>query len=269
MDPLPRRDSLILLAVLGTGVFLAGLELTRQATAIAVNNKKFATLEDVYLHDAGTAALPVIYDRGTLTMTRVRMANCASACVVVTDATNADTLTVKHSDFKGAGGVALDVQQCQSGKMALVAQSNVFTGYAQALRSACSGFLNVVNNTFEANGTGVAYAAVANANNVLRNNVFTGQTVAAASCGGATFASRDYHLLFANASSGCLGGDPNGLGSDPQYVFAAARDYRLQLGSPAIDAALDLGLYLVSAFPAAPGPLFLGGGPDRGGRESF
>ena len=27
MDPLPRRDSLVLLAVLGTGVFLAGLEL--------------------------------------------------------------------------------------------------------------------------------------------------------------------------------------------------------------------------------------------------
>ncbi|MHB8892584.1 MAG: MFS transporter [Candidatus Limnocylindrales bacterium] len=34
MDPLPRRDSLILLAVLGTGVFLAGLELMITAVAL-------------------------------------------------------------------------------------------------------------------------------------------------------------------------------------------------------------------------------------------
>jgi hypothetical protein len=197
------------------------------------------------------------------------MANCASTCVVVTDATNADTLTVRYSDFKGAGGVAVDVQQCQAGKLALLAQSNAFTGYAEAVRSACNGFFNAVNNTFEANGTGISYAAAAVPNHVLRNNVFTNQTVAAASCGGATFASRDYHLLFGNASNGCLGGDPNELAADPQYVFPAARDYRLQLGSPAIDTALDLGLWLVSAFPAAPGPQFMGAGPDRGGRESF
>ncbi len=252
-----------------TPVLVAGLELTRQATAITLNNKRFLVLEDVYLHDVGSAGASAIFDRGTLTLRRVRMANCASSCVAVIDATNADTLTVTHSEFRGAGGIALDAQQCQAGKLTLVAQSNVFVGFAQAVRQVCSGFTNVVNNTFEANGTGIAYPAIGTANHVLRNNVFTNQTVAAASCGGATFTSRDYHVLFGNASSGCLGGDPSTLGTDPQYVFAAARDYRLQLGSPSIDTALDLGLYLIPAFPAAPGPQFLGAGPDRGGRESF
>ena len=257
----------------GQPLVLAGLEFTRQTTPIFVASKRFVVFEDVYFHGLGTAGTPAVEDRGTVTLTRVRMANCASTCLLLTDSSNSDLLTVRHSDFKGNGGAgtAIEAQQCKSGRLALSVQSNAFSGFAQAVRvgAACPGFTAILDNTFEANGSGLVYAAGASPNHVLRNNVFTNQTAAAASCGGATFANRDYHVLFGNASDGCLAGDPNALAADPQYVFPAARDYRLQLGSPAVDSAVDLGLYLMPGFPAAPGPRFMGAGPDRGGRESF
>ena len=193
-----------------------------------------------------------------------------ATCVLVTDSANADTLAVRYSDFKGTGsGTGIDVQQCTNNKIALDAAGNVFTGFSQAVRSYCFGYVSALNNTFEANGTGLAFLLPGGSGHVVRNNIFTNHTASAASCAFTTFAARDYHVLFGNASNGCLGGDPNTLASDPQYVFAASRDYRLRLGSPAVDTALDLGLYLLPAFPAAPGPRFLGAGPDRGGRESF
>jgi hypothetical protein len=252
-------------------VVIAGLELTRQTTAVTLRGGRYATLEEVYLHD-----MAGIVDCGTLTLTRARMARCVlpgggqASCVRVTNACGAGTprtLTVQYSDFDGGGSTyeAIDVEQCTAGVPGLYALGNVFSGFTRGIDIDCAPS-TVVHNTFHANGTGVLYAGNGH---VLRDNIFSSQTTSAVDCAGVTFTSRDYHLLFQNASNGCLAGDPGTLASDPQYVFPAARDYRLQLGSPSIDSAVDLGLYLLPAFPAAPGPRYIGAGPDRGGRESF
>ena len=68
--------------------------------------------------------------------------------------------------------------------------------------AACRGATTILNSTFEANGTGVTYSPAASSGHALRNNVFTNQTVAAATCGGATFASRDYHVFFGTETNG-------------------------------------------------------------------
>jgi hypothetical protein len=55
------------------------------------------------------------------------------------------------------------------------------------------------------------------------------------------------------------------LRQNPQYVSAAAGDFRLSYGSPAVDRAPPTGLDVNGA---APGD-FLGVGPDFGGRETY
>jgi PKD repeat protein len=267
----------------GTPVSITGLEMTRLAMPVAVQNKKGLLLQDVYLHDGAG-----ISDAGTLTLIRVRMARCTTRCVEVTDASGADTLKVRYSDFRGAAGtVGIQFTQCAAGKLALVAQSNAFSGFQTAIEqtNTCSGFTQILANTFEANGTAVSYynGALNSFTHVLQNNVFTNQSVAAVDCGGATttFTTRNYHQLFQNASAGCIGADPFTLSpQDPYYVLSAGRDYRLNhfipagkpgAGSinPAIDSAFDAGtLYFLPAYPAS-NPRFLGLGPDRGGRESY
>ncbi len=102
-----------------------------------------------------------------------------------------------------------------------------------------------------------------------RTGAVSGNGTAALNCGGPTFGTRDRHLLFQNASNGCvLPGDPGALTGDPAYLFAPAGDYRVGLGSPAVDSAIDLGLDLLPQYPAT-NPRFLGAGPDRGGVESW
>ncbi|HET8541218.1 MAG TPA: hypothetical protein VFL83_15190 [Anaeromyxobacter sp.] len=254
------------LAFTGNRTRVVGLELANQTTPLSVGNRRILTLEDCDLHD-----MPGIAVYGTLTLTRVRMARCAGQCVYVTDASNSDTLTVRHSTFLGgAGAVGIDIAQCKPGKVALVSQSNVFAGLSTAVRlgNLCTGSTDVRHTTFASNGTGVSYPAVASPGHVLRNAIFSGHATAAVACGLATFASRDRHLLHQNASSGCLGGDPGTLAGDPLYLFGPAGDYRVGLGSPAVDSALDLGLFLLPQYPATT-PRFLGAGPDRGGRETW
>jgi hypothetical protein len=255
------------LTINGNRARIVGLELANQAAAVSVGNKKVVTLEDCHLHD-----MPGIAVYGTLTLSRVRMESCTGTCVFLTDATNSDTLTVRHSTFLGdPGSVAIDITQCKAGKAAILAQSNVFAGFQTAVRfgALCPGWGEFRNDSFASNGTGIAYQTVASPNHVLRNSVFSGHTTAAVSCGSATFLDRDRHLLFQNASDGCLGGDAGTLsGQDPLYLFAAAGDYRVAPASPAVDSALDLGLFLLPEYPSTT-PRFLGAGPERGGRESW
>ena len=255
---------------------IVGLELSRATgeAAVTVFNGTRAIFEDVRLRGARIA------DNGTLTLQRVRMEGCPGSCVTTNDTSGQDVFTVRHSDFRGTGGggVGLEIAQCARHRLSLVAQSNVFSGLAEAIRvdATCNGQTTIVHNTFEGNGTGIAYNATGDTTtNVLRNNVFTNQRVAAASgCERASFGTRDYHLLWQNASAGCLGAtDAGATTGDPRYVLPTHGDYRLQPTSAALGVGsppdLDLGLYLLPAFPSAPGPRFLGAGPDRGGLESY
>jgi hypothetical protein len=259
-----------------TPVLVTGLQLTHQTTPVYLRPQRYASLEDIHFNE-----MAGIMDCGTLTLLRARVGYCATStpqttCIRVTNACGGfnppppGTLTVRDSTFEGSGisYEGIDVEQCTSGVPGLYAQGNTFTGFTRGAIDVDCGPSTAVHNTFHANGTGMLFSG---SGHVLRDNIFTSQTVTAVDCGApaATFTSRDYHVLYGNASSGCLAADPGTLTSDPRYIFPIALDFRLQLGSPSVDSALDLGLYLLPAFPAAPGPRFLGAGPDRGGRESF
>jgi hypothetical protein len=253
------------ISVTGNRARLVGLELANQTTALTVGNRRILTLEDCYLHD-----MPGITDLGTLTLTRVKMASCIGRCVYVTDASNSDTLTIRHSTFLGGPtAVGVEIAQCKAGKLALVSQSNVFAGLATGIgvAAACTGHTDIRHCSFASNGTGIAYVA-GTTGHVLRNSIFSGHTTTAASLAGATFTSRDGHLLYQNASDGGLAGDAGTLTGDPAYLFAPAGDYRIGLGSPAVDSAPDLLLFLLPQYPATT-PRYLGLNPDRGGRETW
>ena len=256
-------------AATGTAPFrILGLELSRATgeAVVTVFNGTRAIFEDVRLRGARIA------DNGMLTLQRVRMEACPGSCVTTNDTSGQDVFTVRHSIFRGAGaGVGLEIAQCASRKLALVAQSNVFAGFGTAIdfSSGCLGPTTIEHNTFEANGTGIAFAA--SSDHTLRDNVFTNHSAAAATCQGTTtFTNRDYHLLWpATQPPGCLVGDANTLTGDPRYVLPTHGDYRLQPASPAVDSALDLSLNLIPAFPAPAALRYLGAGPDRGGLESY
>ncbi len=251
------------LSVINTpAILVTGLELRNQPAPMVFPNKTRLTLEDVWIHDtAGVQAY------GTATLRRVRMARCAGFCVQTDDPSGADTLTLVDSEFED-GGIAVHLGRCANGKVALDAWSTTFAGFTTAVDVGCPGVARIRNVTFHENATAIAYRD--GSSHVLQNAIFTGQTVAAATCaGGVTFAPgmRERHLLFSNAAVGScpLAGDPATLTGDPLYVFEQRRDVRLEPTSPAKDSAAANGLDLNGA---APGTYF-GVGPDRGGRETY
>jgi hypothetical protein len=198
-----------------------------------------------------------------LTVEQVQMGNCTGPCIEHAG-NNTGTMTIEYSTLRSsAGQSAVLLSGCQAGTQVLDMFSNTVAGFTYGVQAQCNGTTRIRENTFDSVGTGVAYAG--GTGHVLVDNIFTNNTASAASCGSATFTTRSYHQLFGNASSGCLGGDANGLTSDPQYAFQSAGDYRLGFGSPAVNTALDTGLDVCLGFPAN----FEGAGPDRGGRESY
>lgn len=157
---------------------------------------------------------------------------------------------------------------CGSGATPVVDVSGVvFAGIPQeAIRqdTTCARPVIVRHDTFHEVGTGVALSG--GSGHWVTDNLFThlGTPVA---CGSALFANgaRGRNLLFAiDGSTGCLLGDPGNLYADPRYVDPAS-DLRLQRTSPAKDAAADHGLDVNGVGPG----LYLGEGPDLGGRETW
>src|SRR5262249_43360756 len=153
------------------------------------------------------------------------------------------------------GQVAVSIADCPATGTVLDMFSNTLSGFATGVTSSCNGAMLIRENTFDALATGVAFAG--GGGHQLVDNIFSNSTTSAATCGTATFANRDHHQLFGNASNGCLAGDPNTLTSDPKFAFASAGDYRLSFGSPAIDSAVDTGLDVCLGFPGN----YEGGGP--------
>ena len=91
----------------------------------------------------------------------------------------------------------------------------------------------IYNNTFYNNGTGI-YIGSGSANALVRNNVVWQSGTAYSNAGAGT--TQDHNLWGT---------------SDPRFVNAAAGDFHLQLGSPAIDigAAISIVPTDLDAFP--------------------
>jgi hypothetical protein len=218
------------------------------------------TLVGAWVHDMAPIqySAPVTVD-GTL------FQNCAGDCL--TGSTT--TLTVSHSEFRAGSGGALSLSACNNGT-AVDVSTTVFSGFTTAITLPCNGaaITRIVNCTFHANGTAIVYTGPSGSlSHTLRNNIFTNHTVDSVTCAGVKpFTARDYHVLHGNAANTCLGTDPNTLTSDPQYINAAAFDFRLTYAtSPAIDSGVDTGIDLNGPAPGN----FFGAGPDRGGRETW
>lgn len=250
----------------GTGanpVRFIGAELTGQTAPVTINAGFNAVFEDVWFHDSAGIETWT----GTR-LDRVRMERCTGACVTIRDTSSSGYLTVRASAFRGSGsGTAIQGLNADGGPPTADVATSLFTGFQLAILLPTNGATTIVNDTFEANGTAIEYRG--SGGHVLRNNVFSNQGVAAVTVGtGTTFTSRDHHQLWQNASDGPLATDANVLASDPRYLFPAVGDYRLSLGSPAVDSGVDTGLNLLPAFPSST-PRFLGAGPDRGGYETW
>jgi hypothetical protein len=241
-------------------VDLWGLELSAPTEALIVNAAGAQlSLHGIYLHDGAG----VKQSAGNLTIEQSRLVNCSGPCVERADAATADVLTLKYSELRSAPAqAAVQLTTC-AGATTLDMYANTVAGFTYGVRALCNGTTLIRENTFDNVGTGVTYSA--GTGHVLLDNIFSNDTVSAASCGTATFTTRDHHVLFNDVSSGCLSADPSTLTSDPTFAFASAGDYRLAFGSPAIDTAVDTGLDVCLGFPGN----FEGAAPDRGGRESY
>jgi hypothetical protein len=240
-----------------------GLELSGQTSRITPPAGKVIVFEDVYVHDSAG-----FETWGYLRLERVRMDGCTGACVTIQDTSSSGCLTVRGSVFRGAGsGTAIHAAHADGGVPTLNVASSFFTGFQRAIWLEAPGPATLVNNTFEANGTGVEFLTGTSGHS-LRNNLFSNQSVSAAMWGTATFAARDYHQLWQNADAGLLSSDPNARTSDPLYLYPVADDYRLSFASPAKNSGVDAGMNLVPGFPTG-AFRYLDTAPDRGAFETW
>jgi hypothetical protein len=217
------------------------------------------------MHDSGS-----IEFSGPVAIRRSLVEGCTSSCLYQMNP--GGIATISGSEFRaGPGQTAIKHQNCGGSSTSLDVTTTVFSGFGTAISLSCNGSAQtrLVNNTFHANETGVAYTATTATRHRLQNNVFTSQTTDSVTCGGldaGTWLARDHHLLFGNAADTCVAADPDTLTSSPQYLDAAGYDFRLMPGmSPAIDSGVDAGADLNGAAPGR----FHGAAPDRGARETW
>ena len=123
----------------------------------------------------------------------------------------------------------------------------------------------LVHNVLHANSDGINAGATPSGI-VMQNNIFSANTGFGMRADDLVFAANDHNDYFGNSVGTCdacsLG--TGSLTSDPQYIDAAADDFRLQPTSANINAGIDTG-YDVNG-PAAGS--FNGANPDIGAKES-
>ncbi|HYX90575.1 MAG TPA: right-handed parallel beta-helix repeat-containing protein, partial [Myxococcaceae bacterium] len=247
-------------------VTLIGVEVAGPNGKLTVPNGTTLKLLDSTIRDAPGIEV----DDGHLAVERTRFERCIGACIIMNGPYQAADLTVSHSSFSGGGsGYGIDAQQCvwNGGSRSLDLISNTFSGFDTAIRvgAGCVRPTRVVHQTFHGNAVGIDY--LGGSQHELLNNIFTGHSQSAILGCAVSFATgrRKDHLLYGNASDGCIGSDPETLRADPKYVSAADGDFRLRYESPAVDRAAPTGLDVNGA---APGD-YQGSGPDLGGRETY
>jgi len=240
----------------GNGAVLANADLSGNAAWNATSN---ATIQDSVIRDGASLST-----NGSLTLSRVLAFNCPAGSPCARNSGTAGTLRVLFSQFLDAPGGALQVSSGSCAVNAVDVLGSTFTRTATGIRDDCTSASSshVLHATFHGGGTGVSYAG--GSGHVLEDSIFSSEANAT-SCGSATFATRDFNLLFGNTSDGCLStSDPNTLSGDPAYFLPEIGDLRDRSTSPARDSAADAGLDVNGNAPG----LFFNAGPDRGGHET-
>lgn len=241
-----------------------GVELTGATAGFRILSSATLSVEDAWLRDSGG----VEHSGRRLELRRTRISGCpAAGCIAMTNV--AQFLDVSGCDFVGNGfGVLLaftDAGVTNSNSSIDFLQS-VVRGFGTALllNGGNTQGISVMNNTFHGNQTAVA---VQSGNKLsFRNNIFSANTVAAfTGCTSGQFQTRDFHLLFQNASDGCIATDPAVSTGDPLFVDSSAGNFTLRQPSAAANTGGTVGFDLNGAGAG----LFTGTAPDRGAVESW
>jgi PKD repeat protein len=133
-----------------------------------------------------------------------------------------------------------------------------------------NGALDLVfsHNVLHANRSEGLFASTVDTGILLQNNIFSSNAAVGVRGTDSVFAANDHNNYFANGTADCSGCSL-GTGSltvDPRYMDSSADDFRLQPGSPLIDAGVDTGNDVNGADPG--NGLFSGSNPDIGAHES-
>jgi uncharacterized repeat protein (TIGR01451 family) len=220
------------------------------ANAVVLNDTEFlrntamgASRTDLGgMEDSGGGA---VYAESALTVTGARFSgnyarNDAGAVYALRDATFDRVQWVQNSADRYGGALFLANQSgyTRSMRNVLLVANSAAQGAAifDDLGALTLQFATIVSPTV---GAGPAISITRGAATIV-NSIVASYTTGIAASPGATVNS-DYNLFFAAPTSIAIGGNSI-TGVDPRFIDPAAGDYRLATGSPAINAAQDVGV---------------------------
>ena len=170
----------------------------------------------------------------------------SSNVIGMIQSTGSSTVTISNSNITNSFSDGILTGFPNGGDVVSVSSSVIDAVEGRGVNAWPGSTVHVINDTFDNNGVGafVHGGSVDIANSIITNTKGISGWAAVQVCCGGTLASVSYSDVWANAKGVAnYGGtsDPTGtngnISSDPVYVNEAQGNYRLNYGSPAIDAA--------------------------------
>lgn len=218
----------------GNGTFGSGIDGTM----------KNSTIHNMDIFDCGTAGNNLAHgiycntqgiagagSGNTFTSNRIR--NCGGGyCLVIYDGSGTlGNNTIQGNVFSANGERGCFCSSNSSNNSWI---NNIFNGVGLDGHSALEingTNQNVFNNTFYGNG-GIAIEVQSGSGHRVQNNICRNNGTNTVTISGGSVAANSHNLI----------------GTDPLFVNPGAGDFRLQAGSPAIDAGVDLSAYFTTDF---------------------